>query len=97
MSQDGTKEITELLGAKVFSFPKSVSLLKFLFEISTNDSQSMNRAIILDFFSGSATTAHAVMQLNAEDGGKRKFICVQLPEATAEDSEANKAGYKNIC
>jgi hypothetical protein len=53
--------------------------------------------IILDFFSGSATTAHAVMQLNAEDGGNRKFIMVQLPEATDEKSEANKAGYKNIC
>ena len=53
--------------------------------------------IILDFFSGSATTAHAVMQLNAEDNGNRKYICVQLPEATAEDSEAYKAGYKNIC
>ena len=54
-------------------------------------------AIILDFFSGSATTAHAVMQLNAEDGGKRKFIMVQLPEKTDEKSEAFKAGYKNIC
>lgn len=53
--------------------------------------------IILDFFSGSATTAHAVMQLNAEDGGKRKFIMVQIPEETSEKSEAYKAGYKNIC
>ena len=53
-------------------------------------------SIILDFFAGSATTAHAVMQLNAEDGGKRKYICVQLPEPTADDSEAHKAGYKNI-
>ena len=98
MSQDGTKEITELLGAKVFSFPKSVNLLKFLFKISTNDSsESMENSIILDFFSGSATTAHAVMQLNADDGGKRKYICVQLPEKTAEDSEAYKAGYKTIC
>ena len=53
--------------------------------------------IILDFFSGSATTAHAVMQLNAEDGGNRQFLCVQLPEITDEKSEAFKAGYKNIC
>ena len=58
---------------------------------------SAKDSLILDFFSGSATTAHAVMQLNAEDGGNRKFIMVQLPEETAEDSEARKAGYKNIC
>ena len=58
---------------------------------------SKRDSIILDFFSGSATTAHAVMQLNAEDGGNRKFICVQLPEPTDEKSEAYKAGYKNIC
>lgn len=58
---------------------------------------SKTDSIILDFFSGSATTAHAVMQLNAEDGGNRKFICVQLPEPTDEKSEAYKAGYKNIC
>ena len=93
MSQDGTREITELLGTKVFSFPKPTNLLKYLVKIATNnDSQ-----LILDFFSGSATTAHAVMQLNAEDGGKRKYICVQLPELTDEKSEAYKAGYKNIC
>lgn len=73
--------------------PKPTSLLlKLLFLGNTN-----NNDIILDFFSGSATTAHAVMQLNAEDGGKRKFIMVQLPEATYEKSEAYKAGYKNIC
>lgn len=92
MSQDGTKEITELLGAKVFSFPKPSDLIKYLISTSTESND-----IILDFFSGSATTAHAVMQLNAEDGGHRKFIMVQLPEETDEKSEAYKAGYKNIC
>lgn len=66
-------------------------LIKFVTEQGDSDS------IILDFFSGSATTAHAVMQLNAEDGGKRKYICVQLPEQTPEDSEARKAGYSTIC
>lgn len=75
-----------------FDFPKPVEYLKYL-QIMINDSN----AIILDFFSGSATTAHAVMQLNAEDGGHRKFIMVQLPEETDEKSEAYKAGYKNIC
>ena len=73
------------------SFPKPVKLLKYLISMLNKDS------IILDFFSGSATTAHAVMQLNAEDGGKRKFIMVQLPEVCDEKSEAYKAGYKNIC
>lgn len=92
MSQDGTKEITSLFDGKVFSYPKPSSLIKFYLKI-LNDSESL----ILDFFSGSATTAHAVMQLNAEDGGKRKFIMVQLPELTDEKSEANKAGYKTIC
>ena len=81
-------------GKKVFDYPKPVSLLKYLtnFYIKKNEN-----ATILDFFSGSATTAHAVMQLNAEDGGNRKFICVQLPELTEEGKEAYKAGYKNIC
>ncbi|NLT07925.1 MAG: site-specific DNA-methyltransferase, partial [Ruminococcus sp.] len=75
-----------------FDFAKPVELLYFLIKtINSSD------GIIMDFFSGSATTAHAVMQLNAEDGGHRKFIMVQLPEETAEDSEAFKAGYKNIC
>lgn len=92
MSQDGTKEVTGLFGNKSFSFPKPTSLLKFLCEIHTSDND-----MILDFFSGSATTAHAVMKLNAEDGGHRKFIMVQLPEKTDEKSEAYKAGYKNIC
>ena len=94
MSLDGTKEITALFDGKVFSFPKTVSLIKFFVDISTKLDKN---AIILDFFSGSATTAHAVMQLNAEDGGHRKFIMVQLPEKCDEASEAYKAGYKNIC
>ncbi len=92
MSQDGTKEVTNLFDGKIFSFPKPSSLIKFLLEI-VNSKDSL----VLDFFSGSATTAHAVMQLNAEDGGNRKFIMVQLPEKTDEKSEAYKAGYKNIC
>ena len=92
MSQDGTKEITSLLGAKAFSFPKPSALIKYLISTSTEKED-----YVLDFFSGSATTAHAVMQLNAEDGGHRKFIMVQLPEATDEKSEAHKAGYKTIC
>lgn len=76
----------------LFSNPKPIELIKFFVDLSNND-----KGIVLDFFSGSATTAHAVMQLNAEDGGNRKFIMVQLPEATDEKSEAYKAGYKNIC
>lgn len=92
MSQDGTKEITDLLKSKVFNFPKPSSLIKFLASVHTSSDD-----FIMDFFSGSATTAHAVMKLNAEDGGHRKFIMVQLPEETAEKSEAYKAGYKNIC
>ena len=75
-----------------FSYPKPIELLKHLIKIGV-----LADNIILDFFSGSATTAHAVMQLNAEDGGNRKFIMIQLPEITDEKSEAYKAGYKNIC
>ncbi len=92
MSQDGTKEITSLFEGKVFSFPKPVKIIKYFASILNEKAP-----LILDFFSGSATTAHAVMQLNAEDGGNRKFIMVQLPELTDEKSEAYKAGYKNIC
>ena len=92
MSQDGTKEVTGLFDGKIFSFPKPSSLIHFFAKVINS-----NDAIILDFFSGSATTAHAVMKLNAEDGGNRKFIMVQLPEKTDEKSEAYKAGYKNIC
>ena len=94
MSLDGTKEITDIFNGKVFSFPKTVSLIKHFVDMSTKNCKD---AIVLDFFSGSATTAHAVMQLNAEDGGNRKFIMVQLPEETDVKSEAYKAGYKNIC
>lgn len=94
MSLDGTKEITELFSGKVFSYPKTSKLIKHLLDMSTKISPN---AIIMDFFSGSATTAHAVMQLNAEDGGRRKFIMVQLSEPCDEKSEAYKAGYSNIC
>ncbi len=94
MTKEGTAEITELFEKKVFGFPKPVALLKFLISITTKFDKD---TIVLDFFSGSATTAHAVMQLNAEDGGNRRFICVQLPEKTDEQSEAYKAGYKTIC
>lgn len=92
MSQNGTKEITEIFNNKIFAYPKPSALIKFLISTSTN-----NNDIILDFFSGSATTAHAVMQMNAEDGGKRHFIMVQLPEMCDKKSEAFKAGYLNIC
>ena len=91
-SRRGTAEVEEILNGKIFSFPKPVALLYDYCKVGLNEDD-----IILDFFSGSATTAHAVMQLNAEDGGNRKFIMVQLPETTEEDSEAYKAGYKNIC
>ena len=85
---------TELKNLDIpFDFAKPTDLVKYLLSIVDNNKNS----ITLDFFSGSATTAHAVMQLNAEDGGNRKFIMVQLPEATDENSEAYKAGYKNIC
>jgi adenine-specific DNA-methyltransferase len=76
----------------LFDFPKNVDLIKILLQCATE-----NDSLVLDFFSGSATTAHAVMQLNAEDDGTRKFIMVQLPELTNEKSDAFKAGYKNIC
>lgn len=90
---NGDTEVQKLFdNKKYFDYPKSTTLMKILL-----GSVQKNDDIILDFFSGSATTAHAVMQLNAEDGGNRKFIMVQLPELTDEKSEANKAGYKNIC
>ena len=94
MSQDGTKEITDVFGAKVFSFPKPSSLIKYFEKVSTNKDSNQ---IILDFFSGSASTAHAAMELNKEDNGNRKFIMVQLPHKCEENSEAAKNGYKNIC
>ena len=88
---NGKRQIKDLFGKDVMSFPKPLELIKYIVSMINNN------ALILDFFSGSATTAHAVMQLNAEDGGNRKFICVQLPESCDESSEAFKAGYKNIC
>ncbi|MGI6497604.1 MAG: site-specific DNA-methyltransferase [Oscillospiraceae bacterium] len=92
-SQEGAQEVTKLLEAGAFDGPKPVRLLYRLLTLANTEKDS----IILDFFSGSATTAHAVMQLNAEDGGNRKYIMVQIPEETYEKSEAYKAGYKNIC
>ena len=94
LTSNATSELAKLLGGKFFDNPKSINLLLRQLRLFTNDDKD---ALILDFFSGSATTAHAVMQLNAEDGGHRKFICVQLPEKTDEQSEAYKAGYKTIC
>lgn len=92
-TQHGTNEMISLMGnAKIFPFPKPSSFVKQLLPLAADKD-----SIVLDFFSGSATTAHAVMQLNAEDGGHRKFIMVQLPEPCDETSEAYKAGYKNIC
>jgi adenine-specific DNA-methyltransferase len=95
-TQEGSKDFQEYFLKAIFPFPKPVNLLAQIFAISTNE-RNENDFIILDFFSGSGTTAHAAMQLNAEDGGNRKFIMVQLPEKTDEKSEAYKAGYKNIC
>ena len=93
-NQEGRQELKKLFdGNGYFDGPKPVRLLSRILQIANTDKES----VILDFFSGSATTAHAVMQLNAEDGGKRKFIMVQLPELTDEKSEAYKDGYKNIC
>lgn len=91
-----SSELQKLMDKKIFDNPKDKNeLMRIIGFLTDNDSE--NDFYILDFFSGSATTAHAVMQLNAEDGGNRKFIMVQLPEETDEKSEAYKAGYKNIC
>ena len=93
-NHSAVEDLKKLLGAKVFDSPKPRELVVKMLKIATRiDSED----IILDFFSGSATTAHAVMQLNAKDGGNRRFIMVQLPEVCDEKSEAAKAGYKNIC
>lgn len=89
---NGTKILENLMGTKTFDFPKSLYLIIDTLKLTTNKD-----SIILDFFSGSATTAHATMQLNAEDGGNRKFIMIQIPQECDEASEAYKAGYKNIC
>ncbi|MDY3884475.1 site-specific DNA-methyltransferase [Porphyromonas somerae] len=92
-NEDASKDIEALFGKNIMSYPKPVSLIKYLIPFAETNKDSL----ILDFFSGSATTAHAVMQLNAEDGGKRKYIMVQLPEESPEGSEARKAGYDTIC
>ncbi len=96
LNKNGVNDLKELDMSQYFDFPKPISLCKELVLGATffdkNDSP-----IVLDFFSGSATTAHAVMQLNAEDGGNRQFIMVQLPEVCDEKTEAYKSGYKNIC
>lgn len=91
-NQLGTQEVKALLEGDYMPFPKSTEYIKAIVQIASNKD-----SLVLDFFSGSATTAHAVMQLNAEDGGNRKFIMVQLPEKTDPKSEAYKAGYPNIC
>ena len=90
-SRRGTSDAEEVLGGKYFDFPKPIGFLKDLLYVSKSE-----ESIILDFFSGSATTAHAVMKLNAEDGGNRKYILVQIPEKIAEDKPAYKAGYRTI-
>ena len=87
-----SKKLEELIGRGIFDFPKSVELIIKMLDITTTSD-----SYVLDFFSGSSTTAHAVMQFNAKDGGNRKFIMVQLPEPCAEGTEAAKANYKNIC
>lgn len=89
-TKQGSNVIEKLFGVSLFSYPKPIELIKYL-SVMLEDND-----IILDFFSGSSTTAHAIMQLNAEDGGNRKYIMVQLPEETPEDSEARKAGYNTI-
>lgn len=91
-TENGTREVRALFGSTFFDHPKPLGLLSRCTIIGTESD-----SVVLDFFSGSATTAHAVMKLNAEDGGHRKFIMVQLPEVTDEKSEARKAGYTNIC
>lgn len=88
---NGTRELTSILGGKYFDFPKPTKLIQnFLKQVASSDD------IVLDFFAGSATTAHAVLDLNKQDGGQRKFILVQLPEPCGEDTEAFKAGYRTI-
>ncbi|MDD3012294.1 MAG: site-specific DNA-methyltransferase [Candidatus Gastranaerophilales bacterium] len=92
-TQDAKQKLKDIFdGASYFDYPKSVDLIKRMLELYVD-----NNSLILDYFSGSSTTAHACMQLNSEDGGNRKFIMIQLPEATDETSEAFKSGYKNIC
>lgn len=91
-SRRGTAELEQLLGRKLFSFPKPLDLITMFCKVGTEED-----SIVLDFFSGSATTAHAVMRLNAEDGGRRRYIMIQLPEPCDEQGEAWRAGYATIC
>ena len=90
-TEDGTKEIVDLFGSKIFPYPKPTSFMNFFINTITEDD-----FIVLDFFAGACTTAHSVIKLNSIDGKKRKFICVQMPEETDENSDAYKAGFKNI-
>lgn len=92
-SQEGAQEVAKLMEGAYFNGPKPLRLLRRLLTLANLNKESL----VLDFFSGSATTAHAVMQMNAEDGGHRRFIMVQLPEKTDEKSEAKKAGFDTIC
>lgn len=94
-TQNGTEEIRRLFGTLLFDYSKPVELVKYFISLEINDTPSKD-SIILDFFSGSGTTAQAVMQLNKEDGGNRKFICIQLPELCDVKSEAYKVGYNTI-
>lgn len=95
-NQDGTKEIDELLGRGVFDFPKPTDLIKYFLSLRINEIDDKDYTV-LDFFSGSSTTAHAVMRQNAEDGGRRKFIMVQLPQKCENGTVAQKNGFTNIC
>ncbi|MDP2791133.1 MAG: DNA methyltransferase [Rectinemataceae bacterium] len=90
-NKKATRDISTLFGNKIFDFPKPYELIKDMLSIGSN-----KHCMVIDFFAGSSTTAHAVLDLNKEDGGHRKFILVQMPEATPADSEAAKAGYKTI-
>ena len=91
ISRRGTAEVEEIFGKKIFSFPKPLGLISTFVEVATKEN-----SLVLDLFSGSATTAHAVLKLNSSDNGNRKYIMVQIPELTVQISEAYKAGYKNI-
>jgi adenine-specific DNA-methyltransferase len=96
-NQDGTKELTEIFGIKgIFDFPKPTEYLKYFLSFVVNDNESKDY-IVLDYFSGSSASADAVLQLNAEDFGQRKFIQVQMNEITNKSTIAYKQGYKNIC
>ena len=95
-NQDGTKEMEELLGRGVFDFPKPTDLIKYFLSLRINEKDD-DEYTVLDFFSGSSTTAHAVMRQNAEDGGHRKFIMIQVPQNCDKGTIAHKVGYSNIC